>query len=86
MSPVIHSRVLMDLQYNDDHGASLHTAVVKSYQRLTAMAGMEWADSKTQYSAGFETRFQHWALGAGVAFHENSSLGTPYFISIRRLF
>lgn len=84
--PFFKSKILLDVQVNDEHGTSIHTGVIKSFKKFTVMAGAERSDTKNQFSMGFETQFNKWGLGAGVAFHENSILGTPRYIEISRHF
>ena len=83
IEPVLQSSLMLDIQIRDE-STSVHTAIEKDFFGARIMTGGEFSDSKQQFSVGFETDLGHWSFGAGFAFHENSILGTPVYLSIRR--
>lgn len=84
--PVAGINLLADIVHEKSHEAFLRIGIERSFKNITIMSGMIFSNQKHQYSFGTEYNVGKWNVGYGIAFHENSILGTPQFFTIGRSF
>ena len=84
--PMAGINFLADIVHEKLHDSFLRMGIEKSFRNITFMSGMVFSTQKQQFSIGTEYEAGMWKVGYGIAFHENSSLGTPQFFSLSRTF
>ena len=80
----IKSTVLADLEYDSTHGIILKSALLINWEWLNLRMGHSFNENNTSTALGFGFQYRKWGVGCSILIHENSALGLPLFIDIRR--
>ncbi len=84
--PVTGVSLLADIVNEKYHGSFIRAGAEKSFNNITFLSGTVFSSTKQQFSFGTEYSIGQWEFGYGIAFHQNSLLGTPQFFTIGRKF
>tara|TARA_B100000029_G_scaffold205070_1_gene203034 strand:+ start:11890 stop:12747 length:858 start_codon:yes stop_codon:yes gene_type:complete len=80
----LNSIILGDFEYDSLQGVTLKSGFLLDTRWLNFKMGYSFNKNKTSASFGFAFKYQKWQVDCSIMAHENSVLGIPKFIDIRR--
>ena len=82
--PLINTSVMTDVLYKKDNRAEIHIGCKTHSKWLNLHTGISIHEKRIAQALGFSFHFRQWLISYGVYQHENSILGLPIFLDVRR--
>ena len=76
--------ILMDAIYQSKMGTDLRMGVRSHFKSLNVHAGTSIHKKRNAQALGFTLYYRKWLIGYSIYYHENSVLGLPQFLDVRR--
>ena len=76
--------VLTDAIYLSEKGTDIRLGIRTHFKWLNVNAGASIHEKRTAQALGFSFNYRKWLISYGVYGHENSHLGLPQFLDVRR--
>ena len=76
--------VLTDAIYLPDTGTDIRLGIRTHWRWMNVHAGTSIHEKRTAQALGFSFKHRQWLVNCGIYNHENSELGLPLFLDVRR--
>ena len=76
--------VLTDAIYLSEMGTDIRMGIRTHWKWLNIHAGTSIHEKRTAQAMGFSFNYRQWLISYGIYIHENSELGLPQFLDVRR--
>ena len=82
----IKMSVLSDAIYLSDRSTDIRMGIRSHFKWLNIHAGVSHHEKRMAQALGFSFNYHQWLISYGIYSHENSKLGLPKFLDVRRYF